>query len=115
MNGQKDEPKGENYIPLGINACGIINTFFTFQVVKIPATTHILGKNYKIPDFSLTFLAFKISLTNLQNSDFSLTLKKNQCSLTFPVPVATLSAALLCQGFTAQSTANVMSSRSVTH
>ena len=27
-----------------------INTFFlTFQVVKIPATTHILGHNYEIP------------------------------------------------------------------
>ena len=26
-----------------------INTFFTFQVVKIPATTHILGQNYEIP------------------------------------------------------------------
>ena len=23
--------------------------FFTFQVIKIPATTHILGKNYEIP------------------------------------------------------------------
>ena len=45
-----------------------INTFFTFQVVKIPATTHILGQNYEFPDFSLTSLVFKISLTNLQNS-----------------------------------------------
>ena len=31
------------------------NTFFTFQVVKIPVTTHILGQNYEIsrlfPDF----------------------------------------------------------------
>ena len=26
-----------------------INTFFIFQVVKIPATTHILGQNYEIP------------------------------------------------------------------
>ena len=26
-----------------------INTFFTFQVVKIPATTHILGQKYEIP------------------------------------------------------------------
>ena len=26
-----------------------INPFFTFQVVKIPATTHILGQNYEIP------------------------------------------------------------------
>ena len=33
----------------------------------------------KFPYFSLTFLVFKISLTNLQNS---LTLKKNQISLT---------------------------------
>ena len=39
----------------------------------------------EFPDFSLTFLVFKISLTNLQNS---LTLKKNQISLTFPWPVA---------------------------
>ena len=41
----------------------------------------------EFPDFSLTFLVFKISLTNLQNS---LTLKKNQISLTFPWPEATL-------------------------
>ena len=26
-----------------------INTFSTFQVVKIPATTCILGQNYEIP------------------------------------------------------------------
>ena len=26
-----------------------INTFFTFQVVKMPATTHILAQNYEIP------------------------------------------------------------------
>ena len=26
-----------------------INTFITFQVVKIPATTHILAQNYEIP------------------------------------------------------------------
>ena len=26
-----------------------INTFFTFQVVKTPATTHILGQNFEIP------------------------------------------------------------------
>ena len=26
-----------------------VNTFFTFQVVKIPATTHILGQNFEIP------------------------------------------------------------------
>ena len=35
------------------------------------------AKIMKFPDFSLTFLIFKISLTNLQNS---LTLKKNQIS-----------------------------------
>ena len=44
------------------------STFFTFQVVKIPPTTHIFGKIMKFPDFSLTFLVFKISLSNLQNS-----------------------------------------------
>ena len=26
-----------------------INTFFTFQVVKVPAKTHILGQNFEIP------------------------------------------------------------------
>ena len=26
-----------------------INPFFSFQVVKIPATIHILGQNYEIP------------------------------------------------------------------
>ena len=36
---------------------------------KIPATTQIfLAQIMKFPDFSLTFLIFKISLTNLQNS-----------------------------------------------
>ena len=46
---------------------------------KIPATTQIfLAQIMKFPDFSLTFLVFKNSLTNLQNSlTFSLTLKKN--------------------------------------
>ena len=29
-----------------------INSFFTFQVVKIPATIHILGQNYEIPRLS---------------------------------------------------------------
>ena len=57
---------------------------------KIPATTQVfLAQIMKFPDFSRTSLIFKISLTNLQNSDFSLTLKKNQISLTFPWPVAT--------------------------
>ena len=42
---------------------------------KIPATTQIfLAQIMKFPDFSLTFLVFKNSLTNLQNS------------LTFPWP-----------------------------
>ena len=45
------------------------------------------AKIRKIPDFSLTFLEFKISLTILQNS---LTLKKNKISPTFPQLVATL-------------------------
>ena len=44
------------------------NIFFTFQIVKIPATTHILGQNYEIPWLFLDFLGIKISLTNLQNS-----------------------------------------------
>ena len=34
-----------------------INTFFTFQVVKIPAITHILGQNYEIPWLFPDFLA----------------------------------------------------------
>ena len=57
-------------------------TFFTSQVVKIPATTHILGQNYGIPWlFPDQFAKFP---------DFSLTLKKKQISLTFPWPMATL-------------------------
>ena len=55
-----------------------LNTFFTFQIVKMPATIHILVQNYEIPWLFLTFLVFKISLTNLQNS------------LTFPWPWRTI-------------------------
>ena len=43
--------------------------FQTLKMDKIPATTQIfLAQIMKFPDFSLTFLVFKKSLTNLQNS-----------------------------------------------
>ena len=63
--------------------------FFTFQIVKIPAThvQHIFwAKIMKFPDFSLTFLVFKISLTNFQNS---LTFPWPWRKIKFPWPVAT--------------------------
>ena len=45
------------------------NIFKPLKIDKIPATTQILlAQIMKFPDFSLTFLIFKISLTNLQNS-----------------------------------------------
>ena len=63
----------------------------TFQVVKIPATTHILGQNYEIPWLFPNFLGIlNFPDQSAKFPDVSLTLKKNQISLTFPWPVATL-------------------------
>ena len=43
--------------------------FQTLKMDKIPATTQIfLAQIMKFPDFSPTFLIFKNSMTNLQNS-----------------------------------------------
>ena len=70
-----------------------ISIFIAFQVVKIPATTHILGQNYEIPWLFPDFLCIWNFLDQFAKfPDFSLTLKKNQISLTFPWPVATLTA-----------------------
>ena len=57
--------------------------FSNFKSSKYLLQHIFWAKIMKFPDFSLTFLVFKISLTNLQ-------MKKNQISLTFPWPVATL-------------------------
>ena len=64
----------------------------TFQVVKIPATTYILGQNYEIPWHFPDFLGiYNFPDQYAKFPDFSPTSKKNQISLTFPWPVATLS------------------------
>ena len=60
--------------------------FQTLKMDKIPATTQIfLTQIMKFPDFSLTFLVFKNSLTKLQNS-LAFPWSWRKIKLPWPVP-----------------------------
>ena len=92
MDGQTDRHRDSQHdiiIPHHFCVVGYKNytVFNHSKMDEIPEAKQFVAKIRKFPDFSMTFLMLRISLTLLQNS---LTLIKNKISLDFPWLVANL-------------------------